>query len=126
MFGYGPDTHAIPLRAFNLEYARRFNDWTIIDRAHNNYLDIALAQGLAGLTAYLALLATMLALLVRNMRTACDERRRVLYAGVLAAFGGYLINDVFIFSVVSVSPTFWALMGLVGAFDRMEKNGRQP
>jgi len=113
--GYGPDTHVIPMSSFNQEYIRRFHDRVIIDRAHNNYLDIAVAQGLIGLGAYLAIIVTFLIWLRKRIAAELPGGRRLLLCGIFAGFCGYLINDFFIFSVVSVSPTFWSLMGLTFA-----------
>jgi hypothetical protein len=46
----------------------------------------------------------------------------MLALGILAGFCGYIINDLFIFSVVSVSPTFWSLMGLTLAAGKLARN----
>jgi putative inorganic carbon (HCO3(-)) transporter len=124
ILGYGLDTHAVAMDKFNLEYAKKFNYTGILDRAHNNYLDIAIAQGLLGLTAYLSIITTFLVWLVRTLKTEADASRRLLYCGILAAVCGYLLNDFFIFSVVSVSPTFWSLLGLTISIQRL--NGLAP
>ena len=118
VIGYGPDTHALVMDRFNLEYARKFNCSGLLDRAHNNYLDIAIAQGLLGLAAYLAIIITFLVWLVRTLKTEPDATRQLLYRGILAAVCGYLLNDIFTFSVVSVSPTFWSLLGLTLSIKR--------
>lgn len=121
LFGYGPDAHETALRSLNLRYSRAFNDWVIIDRAHNNYLDLAVAQGLFGLAAYLWIVAVFIKFLVNAVRTAPDRRDRLLYSGLLSGVCGYLVNDCFIFSTVSVSPTFWSLMGLGLAYHRLAR-----
>jgi len=122
--GYGLDTQGIAMQRFNLEYARKFKYSGVIDRAHNNYLDTAIAQGLLGLAAYLSIIITFLAWLVRTLKAEADASRRLLYCGILAAVCGYLLNDFFIFSVVSVSPTFWSLLGLTISIKRL--NGLAP
>ena len=119
--GFGPDTHVIPMSTFNQEYIERFQDRVIIDRAHNNYLDVAVAQGLIGLGTYLSVIITFLVWLWRTMRQEEDPCRRIVFCGLLAAFCGYLINDFFIFSVVSVSPTFWSLMGAAFALQAVKR-----
>jgi putative inorganic carbon (HCO3(-)) transporter len=119
-FGYGPDTHEKVYKRFNLEYSKRFNNWVVIDRAHNNYIDMAIALGLAGIGAYLSIIGFFLAWLCRNIRNETDHGNRILLCSILAAYAGYLINDFFSFSVVSVSPTFWALMGLTFSLQRLK------
>jgi O-antigen ligase len=111
-------------KQFNQEYTDIFNDWVIIDRAHNTYLDTAFSMGLAGLAAYLAIIFSFLAYFRQILRGIRDGSRKLLFLGILAAFCGYLVNGLFIFSVVSVSPTFWSLMGLtIAAGELMRAHG---
>jgi len=133
LLGFGPDAHSKAMQSFNLEYCLKFNDWslhkrgeqevirfaglTLLDRAHNNYLDVTLSQGLVGLAAYLSTVITFLIWLLRSIRREENRCRRIIYCGIFASFCGYLLNDFFIFSVVSVSPTFWSMMGLTLAMN---------
>lgn len=121
VFGYGLDAQPNALRSFNLRYSHFFNDWVIIDRAHNNYLDLAVAQGLFGLAAYLWIVMVFVKFLINACCTAADVRDRFFYGGLLSGVCGYLVNDCFIFSTVSVSPTFWSLMGLSLAYHRLPR-----
>jgi len=118
-FGYGLETFMLVFKQFNKEYTDIFHDLVIIDRAHNNYLDIAFAIGLPGLAAYLAVLVSFLVYVWRLFKGLQEKSNKMLVLGILAGFCGYLINDLFIFSVVSVSPTFWSLMGLTVAAGRI-------
>jgi len=111
-FGYGPETFEKAFRPYNLEYANRFNDYVRVDRVHNNYLDLAFSVGILGLAAYLFILLVFFFSLFRSLRRSMDDRWRLIYIGIISGCIGYLVNDLFIFSVVSVSPTFWSLMGL--------------
>jgi len=125
-FGYGLETFMLVFKQFNKEYTEIFHDLVIIDRAHNNYLEIAFAMGLPGLAAYLAVLVSFLVYVWRLFKGLQDRSHKMMALGILAGFCGYLINDLFIFSVVSVSPTFWSLMGLtlaVGKLARKEGGG---
>jgi putative inorganic carbon (HCO3(-)) transporter len=112
VFGYGPDTHVKVMRKVNREHNQKFNTDSIIDRAHNNYLDIAIGRGLFGLGAYLSVVVVFMVWLWKTMKREMERSRKILFCCIFSAFFGYLINDLFIFSVVSVSPTFWSLMGL--------------
>jgi len=118
VFGYGPDAHAEAMKVFNLEYCRKFNNYVLIDRAHNNYLDIAVAQGLFGLGAYLSVIVTFMVWLWKTITRERERFRKIIYCCMFCSFCGYLVNDIFIFSVVSVSPTFWSLMGLTFVLNR--------
>ena len=128
LIGYGPDAHVKAMEKFNLDYCLKFNDWvqieeggkkiirfnnwTLLDRAHNNYLDIAIGQGLIGLAAYISIILTFQIWLWRTIKNEGDSASRIIFSGIFASVCGYIVNDFFIFSVVSVSPTFWSLMGL--------------
>ena len=118
-FGYGLETFMLVFKKYNQEYTEIFHDRVIIDRAHNNYLDIAFTMGLPGLAAYLGLLLSYLVYVWRLFMGLQDRSHKMLTLGILAGFCGYLINDLFIFSVVSVSPTFWSLMGLTLAAGKL-------
>lgn len=117
--GYGPDTHVLVMRQYNAEYIRRFGAKVLLDRVHNNYLDIALAQGLVGLGAYCGIVASFLLWLWRVLRREASAEKRLFLAAVFSGFCGCLFNDFFSFSAVSVSPTFWSLMGLTFALQRL-------
>jgi putative inorganic carbon (HCO3(-)) transporter len=139
VLGYGPDTHSKAMETFNLEYCLKFNNWslrkrgdqevisfsglTLLDRAHNNYLDVTISQGLVGLAAYMSTVITFLIWLIRRIKRENDSYMRIIHCGIFASFCGYLFNDFFIFSVVSVSPTFWSIMGLTLAMNT-KKNKR--
>jgi O-antigen ligase len=118
VFGYGPDTHVKVMRKVNFEYWGKFKDMVIIDRVHNNYLDIAIGQGLFGFATYLSVIAVFMVWLWKTMKRECQISKKTLLCCIFAAFFGYLINDLFIFSVVAVSPTFWSLIGLTFVLNR--------
>jgi putative inorganic carbon (HCO3(-)) transporter len=120
-FGYGSETFMLVFKRFNQEYTDIFQDLVIIDRAHNNYLDMAFSMGLTGLAAYLAILVTFLLYVWQLVKGIQDRSYKMLFIGILSGFCGYLINDLFIFSVVSVSPTFWSLMGLTLAAGKLAR-----
>jgi O-antigen ligase len=124
LIGYGPDTHVVLMGTFNREYIQSFNEKVIIDRAHNNYIDILLAQGMVGLAAYLSVLITLFIVMIKSMRRASRRSHKIIYCGFISLFLGYCINDFFIFSVVSVSPTFWSLMGVACALGRVSGENR--
>jgi O-antigen ligase len=112
LLGYGPDTHVLIMRQYNQEYVQRFKAKVILDRVHNNYLDVALAQGLFGLFAYCGIVASFLVWLWRALQEEKNAELRLFLCAIFSGCCGYLVNDFFSFSAVSVSPTFWSLMGL--------------
>jgi O-antigen ligase len=125
-FGYGPDTHEKVYWKLSLQSFKRFKTTGIIDRAHNNYIDIAIGQGLFGLCAYCGIVASFLLWLWRRMHSEPDTRLRMLLCAFFCSYVGYMVNDFFSFSVVSVSPTFWSLMGLTYALLLPDTRGDRP
>lgn len=122
LFGYGPDAHEKAMKVFNEEYIKKFNNPVILDRAHNNYLDIALAQGIVGLGAYLWVIGAFVIWIRKTIMQACHREKKLIYISIFSAVSGCLINDFFIFSIVTVSPTFWSLLGLSLALKRYDNH----
>lgn len=78
-----------------------------VDRAHNEYLHIAVSTGIPSLLVYLAFLFMVLRDGWRNWRK--DEMLLPVYAAVV----GYLVQAFFNISVVSVAYLFWIYMGFL-------------
>jgi O-antigen ligase len=122
-FGHGPDTGFDALIQVNFEKAARFKQIAILDRVHNNYLDIALTQGLIGLGAYLSVLIIFMRGMYRTIRAPdVNPEARMLLCGLFSGFAGCLVNDFFTFSTVSVSMTFWTLIGIGCAIQSFQKH----
>lgn len=71
-----------------------------IDKAHNEYLNLAVSAGIPSLLAYLSLL---LLVLVQSMKNGSN----FIFAIIIA----YLVQAFFNISVVSVAFLFWILLG---------------
>jgi len=123
-FGHGPDTGFDALVQVNFEKSARFKIIAILDHIHNNYLDIALTQGLVGLAAYLAVLVIFMRGLFTAIRAPdTHPEARMLLCGLFSGFAGCLVNDMFTFSTVSVSMTFWSLIGIGYAIQSFQQKG---
>ncbi len=78
-----------------------------IDKAHNEYLNIAVSAGIPSLIAYLMLLFVIL-------KQSFANSRNVLIAVIMA----YLVQAFFNISVVSVAFVFWILLGRLVPYAR--------
>lgn len=85
------------------------------DRAHNDLLQVAATQGLIGLAAWLVFLAAYGEAALRALKTAPGGWPRAVIAGGIAATLAYLVQAQLEFSTFVVTPTFWALAGIVWA-----------
>ncbi|TAK34996.1 MAG: tetratricopeptide repeat protein [Chloroflexota bacterium] len=85
------------------------------DRAHNNYLQLAVTTGLLGLIAYLVVLGAFGLMMWRWLRREARPRARMLGVAILSAWFGYLAQDFFFFGVIGTASQWWLLMGLAVA-----------
>lgn len=107
--GSGPDTFD---RVFpNDEEKRKFFGEMIVDKAHNEYLQIAVTLGVPALLTYLYLLFIVLRNAFLALRKADEQKKIVLY-GLISCIFGYLVQAFFNISTVPVAPLFWALLGV--------------
>lgn len=89
---------------------------TIVDKAHNDLLQIAVSIGIPGALAYAAVWGMVVWSAVRMWRRAEGEPR-VLAAGWLAAIIAYLVQVQFSFSVVALAPVVWLLAGAAAGWE---------
>lgn len=87
----------------------------VIDRAHNDMLQVAVSVGIPGAVAYAIFWFLVLAAGVRLLGTV-EGPERVLAAGTSAAILAYLVQAQFSFSSVSVTPVVWLLAGALSGW----------
>jgi len=112
--GYGPETLTLVLsQEWDAERVHLFGERPArIDKAHNDTLDMAMSTGLIGVAGFWWVLVTT----VRRgwAALAAGGVEQVAAAACLAAMVGYWIDVQWHFSVVSVAPVFWSVMGAAG------------
>ncbi|WP_164880452.1 O-antigen ligase family protein [Clostridium manihotivorum] len=113
LLGSGPDTFGVVFLEKYFDELKYMQDITggIVDKAHNEYLQLAVTSGIPALLIYLALITFICLKLLKRIRRA-DEAYQILYLGLLMSIIGYLIQAFFNISVVSVAPVFWAMLGI--------------
>lgn len=82
----------------------------IIDKAHNDVLQVAVSIGVPGAIAYVVFWGLLVAAAVRTWRREAGSSR-ILAAGWLAAVIAYLIQVQFSFSTVALAPLVWLMAG---------------
>lgn len=110
ILGTGPDTLA---KALKEKYKTddkfiKKNNKSLIDKAHNEYLQIAATTGIPSLAVYLIFLAAILSRTLKAIYLNNDMILKAVFCSIL----GYLIQAFFNISVVGVAPIFWALLGI--------------
>jgi len=77
------------------------------DKAHNEYLQILICQGILGLFCYLVFLGAVFA------RPISESFRNPMTMAVLAAFTGYCIQAFFNISLPIASQILWVFAGML-------------
>lgn len=94
-------------------------DLTTPETAHNEYVNIAATQGLLGLTAFLAIIITVIHNLVRQF--SHKSTPSLLAFSTLGAIVFFLLQLIVNFGVVSTLPLFFILL----AFGEIQKKSPQ-
>ncbi|HEX4841475.1 MAG TPA: O-antigen ligase family protein [bacterium] len=111
LLGYGPETFSLVFpQGWDEERTLLFGASPVrIDKAHNDTLDMAMSIGALGVVAFGWVLVSTL----RNATSAWDPSSppRAMAAACVASIAGYWVDVQWHFSVVSVAPVFWSVLG---------------
>ncbi len=112
--GSGPDTLYYVFPNDNRELVSSYlGNEIVVDKAHNEYLQIAVTLGVPALVVYLTFLSVILFTAYRALqKIKTDETIYIIHCGIIASIVGYLVQAFFNISVVTVAPFFWVLLGL--------------
>jgi hypothetical protein len=110
VIGSGPDTfwYAIPVEAHHLSPG-----FTGYDKAHNEYLQILICQGILGLLFYLVFLSYLL------IKAIPKALKNPLLMAVLAVFTGYSVQAFFNISLPIASQMLWVTAGVIACYLRV-------
>lgn len=119
-FGWGIETLREVFPYERAELVRYFGlRPVIIDKAHNDLLQVAVSIGVPGAMAHVAMWAAVLLAAVHSWRRGYGDDR-LLAAGWLAAVMAYLIQVQFSFSAVALAPVVWLLAGSASGWEARE------
>jgi O-antigen ligase len=114
ILGYGPENQQGVL----VEY--HDNTWIpyekiglVPDRAHNEYLDIAISGGLVLLLSYLLMLFYVFYVGLKTIYYGKDKQKQILLILILSSLFSYSVSLFFAFSVVEISTFFYLFIALV-------------
>ncbi len=106
IIGSGPGTFFSRFSVYNSAY-QELSPNTVVDFAHNDFIQIAVCVGVIGVALYVAFLVS---LAVRALKAAKYSPLVVIFAaGVI----GYAVHSFFAFSIAIVTPLFWVCAGLL-------------
>ncbi|MDI6736688.1 MAG: tetratricopeptide repeat protein [bacterium] len=113
LLGVGPDalrfvsTQHEKLEFIRLEGGRN----CLIDKAHNEIIDIATTRGLLGLGAYIWIIILLFKFAHQSF-PSIKEENKILLIGVLSAIISYLVQNQVGFGIIATSSLFWLLLGM--------------
>lgn len=104
--GEGPDSLKMRLLKDypeeSLAHTTKYNE--IIDKSHNEFLELAVSNGIFNLISYLALIGLILYNLIKKSK---NDSYKIL---ALTLFG-YLVQSFLNISVIMVAPIYWIFLG---------------
>ncbi|WP_223591136.1 O-antigen ligase family protein [Neobacillus bataviensis] len=113
--GSGPDTFEFVFKASPEELQEFFGTPNItVDKAHNEYLQIAITLGTPALLTYLLFIFVIFRRAFKAVRQA-EGNEKLILSGLIATIIGYLVQAFFNISTVPVAPIFWAILGITMA-----------
>ena len=112
LFGIGPDS----LKAEMLSRKILLNG-VIIDKAHNEYLQIAVTTGILSLIAYLVFIWFVCTSLLKKYIKNVKKKRRldndnIMIIAVAASLVSYLVQAFGNISIIGVAPLFWGMLAI--------------
>jgi putative inorganic carbon (HCO3(-)) transporter len=117
LFGYGIETLDIAfIQRFLGDILSYFGGLRLIDKAHNEFLHIAVSSGIPALMAYLYFIGYIIKKVFSNI----NENKIIL--PLLSSVIAYLVQSFFNISVVSVVYIFWIFLGILVKYSLDSKN----
>lgn len=115
LLGYGPDTFALVFPKYapvKLNFSERLND--IPDRAHNEFLDLAVNIGIPGMLAGTFFFIFLLVVSVRKILS--PDPRWLHMLGIIGGLAALFVNNLFSFSTTVVSAYMASFVAIVLSF----------
>ena len=108
LLGFGPETlgEVFSDRYFD-EIIEKYGEERIFDKAHNEYLHIAVTTGIPSLIIYLAFVFSILRRAFKN------KKNNPMIIPLMASIIGYLIQAFFNLSIITVAYIYWAFLGIL-------------
>lgn len=110
IFGYGVENMSIAMKMnFKDEIVEIYGKYRNWDKAHNEFLNIAVSTGIPSLIIYISFLWSSIKKGFKNIN------KSPLYIPLLASIIGYLVQAQFNIQVVMVYYIFFAFLGIVSS-----------
>lgn len=118
--GTGPNTFEQVFYSQNLKQNNKYLGQGKIFDENNDYLQIAFTMGAPVLVVYLLFLLIIMYRGYRSIKEL-DDRQQLFFLGLFAAIIGYLVQEFFNISVISVAPYYWLIFGFLAKSNKLVK-----
>jgi len=120
LIGSGPDTFILRFPQHDIISKLQFfqNPWTMVDKAHNLYLQTAITTGLVSAIALIGIFAVYLVSTFWALVRGAEEYFWLRLA-ILGSVSAYSVASLATDSTVSSTPMFWLIIGVGFAVNRM-------
>ena len=117
VLGVGPEGYRVVFpQVVPASYVRRHGTAVVPDRAHNGILDVAAEGGILAGGLYAALLAMVVVVAWRALRS-----RDPLTLALACAVVAYVVQQQFLFPLSELDPLFWVVAGMLLAVTSSER-----
>lgn len=117
IFGYGVENMSLAMSMnFKDEIIATYGRYRNWDKAHNEFLNIALSTGIPSLIIYISFLWSVIKKGFKNIKS------NPIYISLLGSVLGYLVQAQFNIQVVMVYYIFFAFLGLLSSKEGIKKN----
>ena len=117
ILGAGADTFTLrfPQNEFKIKKVIYGTVLMVTDKAHNMYIQMGMAFGLTGVSAFILIVVNIIRLFLKKFKNLGASIKHVV---LLSSLIGYLIVGVFNDTLVSVTPIFFLILGMMHAIER--------
>lgn len=125
LFGVGPDSLGTEVIRNYMHKDGYLLKELVVDKAHNEYIHIAVTTGIPSLIVYLCFIFTILiSLLLKYIKYVKEgkvlNKNAMMLVAVTASISSYLIQAFGNISIFAVAPLFWAMLGIGAKISRKD------
>lgn len=119
LLGFGPETLGEVFSERHMdEVVEEYGREIIFDKAHNEYLHIAVTTGIPSVIIYLIFVFSIL------KRAYRYRNKNIMIIPLMASIIGYLIQAFFNLSIITVAYIYWAFLGILLKLSLDAEKGR--
>jgi putative inorganic carbon (HCO3(-)) transporter len=108
LVGFGPETLGeVFSERYHDDIIAKYGEERIFDKAHNEYLHVAVTTGIPSLFVYLAFVFSIL------KRAYMNRHKNPMIIPLMASIIGYLIQAFFNLSIITVAYIYWVFLGIL-------------